>query len=128
MIWFTDISGDLGLTWCLGLLASLLRASASLQGPAVSGLLCPKDHPWSTSFLLAMPSQKASLSICTRRSSLPLASVLPWAPQLLVLEKAMLKGAWVAQLVKRLSSAQVMISRFVGLSPVSGSVLTAQSL
>ena len=37
-------------------------------------------------------------------------------------------GAWVAQLVKHLPSAQVMISQFVGLSPASGSVLTAQSL
>ena len=34
--------------------------------------------------------------------------------------------AWVAQLVKCL--AQVMISRFVGSSPTSRSVLTAQSL
>ena len=37
-------------------------------------------------------------------------------------------GAWVAQSVKRLTSAQVMISRFVSPSPASGSVLTAQSL
>ena len=35
---------------------------------------------------------------------------------------------WVAQSVKRLTLAQVMISQFVGLSPASGSVLTAQSL
>ena len=35
---------------------------------------------------------------------------------------------WVAHSVKRLTSAQVMISWFVGLSPTSGSVLTAQSL
>ena len=34
---------------------------------------------------------------------------------------------WVAQLVKRLTSAQVMISRFVGSSPALGSELTAQS-
>ena len=33
-----------------------------------------------------------------------------------------------AQSVKRLTSAQVMISLFLGLSIVSGSVLTAQSL
>ena len=33
-----------------------------------------------------------------------------------------------AQSIKHLTSAQVMISRFVGLSPVSGSVLTAKSL
>ena len=37
-------------------------------------------------------------------------------------------GTWVAQLVKRPTSAQVMISQFVGSSPASGSVLTAHSL
>ena len=37
-------------------------------------------------------------------------------------------GAWVAQLVKRPTLAQVMISQIVGLSPASGSVLIAQSL
>ena len=38
------------------------------------------------------------------------------------------RGAWVAQSVKRPTSAQIMISRFMSLSPTSGSVLTAQSL
>ena len=38
------------------------------------------------------------------------------------------RGAWVAQPVKRPTSAQVTISRFVGSSPTSGSVPTAQSL
>ena len=37
-------------------------------------------------------------------------------------------GPWVAQLLGRPTSAQVMISRFVGSSPASGSVLTARSL
>ena len=37
-------------------------------------------------------------------------------------------GAWVAQLVKCSTLAQVIISRFVGSSSVLGSVLTAQSL
>ena len=37
-------------------------------------------------------------------------------------------GIWVAQSVKRPTSAQVMISRLVSSSPASGSVLTAQSL
>ena len=36
-------------------------------------------------------------------------------------------GAWVAQLVKQPSSAQVMISQFMNSSPAWGSVLTAQS-
>ena len=40
---------------------------------------------------------------------------------------ALSRGAWVAQSVKRPTSAQVMISWFVGSSPVSGSVLTVQS-
>ena len=42
--------------------------------------------------------------------------------------KILCRGAWVAQSVKGLTSAQVMISQFVSLSPASGSVLTAQSL
>ena len=37
-------------------------------------------------------------------------------------------GTWVAQLVERLTSAQVMISWFMSSSPALGSVLTAQSL
>ena len=36
--------------------------------------------------------------------------------------------AWVAQLVERLTLAQVVISQSVSLSPASGSVLTARSL
>ena len=37
-------------------------------------------------------------------------------------------GAWVAQSVKHLTSAQVMISQSVSSSPASGSVLKAQRL
>ena len=37
-------------------------------------------------------------------------------------------GGWVAQSVERRTSAQVMISWLLSLSPASGSVLTAQSL
>ena len=37
-------------------------------------------------------------------------------------------GAWVAQSIEHLTSAQVMISRSVSSSPASGSMLTAQSL
>ena len=38
------------------------------------------------------------------------------------------RGAWVAQSVKCLTSAQAMISRLMSLTPVLGSGLTAQSL
>ena len=44
------------------------------------------------------------------------------------IRKLPLRDVWVAQLVRRPTSAQVMISQFVGSSPVSGSVLMAQSL
>ena len=37
-------------------------------------------------------------------------------------------SAWVAQSIERLALAQVMISWFVGSSPMPGSVLTARSL
>ena len=39
-----------------------------------------------------------------------------------------MRGAWVAQLVKRPTLAQVMISQFVGSNPTSGSVLMTRSL
>ena len=42
--------------------------------------------------------------------------------------RILIRGASVAQLVKCLISAQVMISWFHCLSPMSGSMLTAQSL
>ena len=48
-------------------------------------------------------------------------------PKAILIENTWLRGAWVAQSVK-LTSTQVMISRFMGSSPASGSVLTAQSL
>ena len=43
------------------------------------------------------------------------------------LKKCTPTGAWVALSVEHLTSAQVTISRFVSSSPISGSVLTAQS-
>ena len=45
-----------------------------------------------------------------------------------MLKKYLIRGAWVAQSVKRPTLAQVMILLSVSLSPTSGSVLTAQSL
>ena len=38
------------------------------------------------------------------------------------------RGAWVAQSVKPLTSAQVIVSQFMSSSPASGSVLTTQGL
>ena len=52
---------------------------------------------------------------------------LPWK-SLCFFKKDHSRGTWVARSVRRPTLAQVMISRFVGSSPASGSVLTAQSL
>ena len=50
-------------------------------------------------------------------------------PQIVkVMLKKKSRSAWVAQSVKRLTSAQVMTLQSMGSSPASGSVLTAQSL
>ena len=43
-------------------------------------------------------------------------------------QETSVKGSWVAQSVKRPTSAPVMILQFVSLSPTSGSLLAAQSL
>ena len=54
-----------------------------------------------------------------------------WGPQVCYRspdKRGISPGAWVAQLVKQPTSAQVMISQLVISSPTSGSVLTAQSL
>ena len=54
----------------------------------------------------------------------------PWInlQRIILIEKPKGKVAWVAQLVKHLTSAQVMISQFMGSSPESGSLLSGQSL
>ena len=58
---------------------------------------------------------------------------VPWRPASqpearLLLQNGSPWSTWVAQSVKRPTSAQVMISRFVGSSPAPGSVLTAWNL
>ena len=55
-----------------------------------------------------------------------IASIDRWRP--LKLKVEIFWGARVAQSVKLLTLAQVMISRFMGSSPTSGSVLIAQTL
>ena len=49
-------------------------------------------------------------------------------PFVILVKKEGERGTWVAQLIKHPASAQVMISRFLSSSPVSGSVLTVQNL
>ena len=52
----------------------------------------------------------------------------PWTCHPFRAKRARRRSAWVAQSVKHLTSAQVMILWFMSSSPALGSVLTAQSL
>ena len=52
----------------------------------------------------------------------------PWDHALNRNHESDAQGAWVAQSMKRLTSAQVMVSWLVGSSPAWSSVLAAQSL
>ena len=61
--------------------------------------------------------------VISSKSHYSSASQLP-----LLCNKGWSRGSWVAQSVERPASAQLMISRFMGSSPTSGSVRTAQSL
>ena len=79
----------------------------------------------------------ASGTVRKQIASCPVGGVLPWQPwrtntgctrQGKIFLKLSSWGAWVAQSVKRLTSAQVVISQFMISSPTLGSVLTAQSL
>ena len=54
--------------------------------------------------------------------------ILKYSPIKDYVKKYLIRGAWVAQSVKRPTLAQVMILLSVSSSPTSGSVLTAQSL
>ena len=88
------------------------------------------------SVLTAQSLEPASDSVSPSFSAPPhsySASLPPSLPLSLSLSKINLKnkffrGTWVAQLVKHLISAQVMISQFVSSSPTSGSVLIAWSM
>ena len=77
-----------------------------------------------------MSSSPTSGSVLTAQSLEPaMDSVSPTLPKLTkAVIKSHVRGSWVAQSVKRPTSAQVMISRSVSSSPALGSVLTAQSL
>ena len=58
----------------------------------------------------------------------PLSWLLSWSTAALRTRADEARGAWVAQSVKPLTQAQVLIPRFVSSKPQLGSVGTAQSL
>ena len=82
------------------------------------------SNPSSGSVLTALSLEPASDFVSPSLSAPPpLALCLS-----LCVKSKNIRGAWVAQSVGRRTSAQVMISQFMGSSPVLGSALTAQSL
>ena len=84
------------------------------------------SSPTSGSGLTAQSLEPASDSVCLSLPPSPL--VLSLSLSLSLKKYINLWGAWVAQSVKRLTSAQVTILRSVSSSPTSGSGLMAQSL
>ena len=125
-----------GCSLCLGhpsgrYLHSQLPPSKSLFRPhLVNGTYA--DHPILNTTAPQLPLTLLSIfppfSVCPQSLSLlnlphnTLICLVHRAPQ------TVLGGAWVARSVGHPTSAQVMISRSVSSSPMSGSVLTAQSL
>ena len=95
----------------------------------------PEDHPAQGSVdtpssrhpLLWRPGTQVKLTGYSRSVSRPCGSWVNWSTGPLLL-KTIIQGAWVAQSVERLTSAQVMISPSVSSSPALGSMLTARSL
>ena len=85
------------------------------------------SSPASGSALTAQRLEPVSDSVSPSLSAPPLLT-LSFSLSKINIKKGHLRGAWVAQWVKRPTSAQVTISRSVSSSPTSGSVLTAQSL
>ena len=83
--------------------------------------------PASGSVLTAQSLEPAYDSVSPSLSAPPLLVLCLSLKNKQTFEKK-LRGAWVAQLVKCLTLAQVMILQFVSLSPMSGSVLTPHSL
>ena len=77
----------------------------------------PPEEPSSGS-----PSAQILEGFCV----LPKIQAVPWDQALL--KNIGFRNTWVAQLIKCPSLAQVTISRFMGSSVVSGSVLTARNL
>ena len=100
-----------------GWVAQSVRPPTSVQvsSSPTSGSLLSAQSLLRTLCLSLCPSPVHSHSLSCSLSKINIKKKKDW-------------GTWVAQSVKHLTSAQVMISRFVSSSPTSGSALTAQSL
>ena len=100
--------------FCIGLSHSVDYNPSTVETWRGSGIA--QGHTTSPS--LSPSRSNAALSKQTRKQNSP-------RPPMNVLN---CRGAWVAQLVKRPTSARDVILRFLGSRPTLGSVLTARSL
>ena len=103
------------------------------------GLLLPRKQLWSICWPRYNPRFQTKIiichwkiCICHSEINMPyLQHFLIWSVVILIsviFKNYIMRGTWVAQLVKRPTLAQVMISQFPSLSPALGSVLAARSL
>ena len=111
----------------------LLSSLAPLALLYETSLPVPPTWPSEAKLVRSSPSSWGSLWPCTRPTQCCSVAVFSLADVLSYClnhhtEISASWGAWVAQLAECPTSAQVMISWSVGSSPMSGSVLTAQSL
>ena len=121
-VWFVSAEQD-----CVFLLAPCETAEVPLnpRGAELVGLR--RSFPFCAPF----PFIQTEQCVCTSRGSFRriIENFMCHVSTLLRFKKrGIFWGAWVAQSVKRLTLARVMISQFVGLNPTLGSVLTARSL
>ena len=86
------------------------------------------DHDLEVRFVRLSPEAGFVLTAQSLLGIVSLSLSLSLYPSLALSLSKINRSAWVAQLVKHWTSAQVMISRFVGSSPTWGSVLTAWRL
>ena len=100
-----------------------VRGAAQSSPPATSTTSpsLQTQTPYLVSGTSALPLPRAPENLW----SFSIPQKLDYSTCLIYMEST--RGAWVTQSVERLTSAPVMISRFVGSSPTPGSELSAQS-
>ena len=107
----------------LGLLATLHCEASSRHGCQVPRVNVEREKTpsWSHTILSDLNSWEHEICYVFMRNGMVQFGTV-------IFKSVDSRVAWVAQLVKLLTSAQVMISWFTSSSPALGSVLTAQSL
>ena len=112
----TGTPGDLFCVFVVSFCPCCLQCYFILKSSSQFPTLSTSILSLNTLGLEKLPFPPVNILICSHPCPLPLVS-----------KDFSFLGTWVVQVVKHLTLAQVMISQLMSLSPVSGSVLTAQS-